>query len=283
MLMGDAYLQLLHRLRNFANSRAVIHPSVRLQTRPGAAVRWWRCCATMVATKLPGLRLHRLDRRAERAVRKFGIQLSPSTRRRQAFGGLARGVSKASGMSGAAAANVAVRASSAAGERFHRSIDLSAGATCRPEGYSLASIAKHSPLRCSPSPQSFPPQAGEGSVWRWAWLWRVGEGAQAARVFEHRWPLLQQRVAERSRAAGIAGQGFDLETDIAAIGRSMCRASRSTTIFCLRSKRALPLRFINHQRKHAILQCVVAEDVGDAGGDDDADAVVQQGPRRVFA
>uniref|UniRef100_A0A0N4Z3R2 BZIP domain-containing protein n=1 Tax=Parastrongyloides trichosuri TaxID=131310 RepID=A0A0N4Z3R2_PARTI len=37
------------------------------------------------------------------------------------------------------------------------------------------------------------------------------------------------------------------------------------------------------QRKNAVLQAVVAEDVGEAGGDDAADAEIRQGPGRVLA
>ena len=41
-------------------------------------------------------------------------------------------------------------------------------------------------------------------------------------------------------------------------------------------------RFVHDDRQQAVLQAVVAEDVGDLGADDGLETVVEQGPGRVF-
>ncbi len=43
------------------------------------------------------------------------------------------------------------------------------------------------------------------------------------------------------------------------------------------------LVLVQHDRQHAVLEAVVVEDIGKAGGDDDAESPILEGPRRVLA
>lgn len=98
--------------------------------------------------------------------------------------------------------------------------------------------------------------------------------------------LLQQQIPEliHTLEQALAGKGFDFEGDGGAIGQFDARGLQiDNDLAAFEAGDALPVGVGDDDGQHAVLERVVAEDVGDAGGDHRADAVVVQRPGRVFA
>ena len=89
------------------------------------------------------------------------------------------------------------------------------------------------------------------------------EQAMAAELFD----------IERNRQAKVVGERFLFE-----IGRELVAGMSGSTL-----EQVVDLGVAEHDRQHAVLEAVVIENVGEAGGDDHAEAVILQRPRGVLA
>ena len=78
---------------------------------------------------------------------------------------------------------------------------------------------------------------------------------------------------ERQRQAVVVGERARFE-----VGRQLVAGMLGRAL-----EQVVDLLFAEPDRQHAVLEAVVVEDVGEAGGDDHAEAVVLERPRGVLA
>jgi hypothetical protein len=86
----------------------------------------------------------------------------------------------------------------------------------------------------------------------------------------------------------VAAEFLDLELELQAVvvgDRTRFQVNREGVLRMLRValEQLFDVVLVQHDGEHAVLEAVVVEDVGKAGGDDDANAPVLERPRRMLA